>query len=193
MVNGQYRRFVDEGGYDARGYWSDEGWQWKEDQTRPWLWDAPTYNRPSAPVVGITFYEACAYAAWAGDRLPSEEEWVRAARGDMDGRKYPWGDDFDKKKANTEESGLNQPTPVCAYPDGVSPHGCYDMAGNVWEWTDSLYDEDEDEDEDEGEDRRVMRGGRYFFEAEVSGCSSRSGNLHALRVVDVGFRLSRTP
>lgn len=189
VTNGQYRRFMSDDGYEKRNYWSDEGWEWVKEQSekQPRLWDEITYNRPSAPVIGINFYEAEAYATWADGRLPTEEEWERAARGDTDVRRYPWGDDFDRNKTNMSETDLNRPTPVCAFPDGVSPYGCYDMTGNVWEWTRSLYEKDED--------TRVLRGGSYWNdEAAFSGCSSRGG-LPPLYIWDglVGFRLSRTP
>ncbi len=91
------------------------------------------------PVTGVAQYGAAAYAKWAGKSLPSEEQWEKAARG-VDGRIYPWGEEFDKQRCNTRESGRGGTTEAGTFdPAGVSPWGCSDFAGNVWEWTSSRY------------------------------------------------------
>lgn len=103
------------------------------------------------PVVYVDIDDARAYAKWAGKRLPTEAEWQLAAQG-TDGRKWPWGEAFDPARCNGWGAGT---TPVHTYPDGRSPFGCFDMAGNVWQWTDS--------EVDDGHTRFVIiRGGSYF-------------------------------
>jgi formylglycine-generating enzyme required for sulfatase activity len=126
------------------GYWiakNDVTWgQYKRfcEETKRVLPPLPTFPfDDSHPVVWITLQDARDYASWAGCRLPTEEQWEKAARG-TDGRIYPWGDHFDASKCQTsvgkEASGT---APADHFPDGASPFGCLDMAGNVWQWTDS--------------------------------------------------------
>ena len=185
LTNGQYRRFVGAGGYVEQKYWSADGWAWREKEKidKPVAMEMPPYNLLSAPIVGVSWYEGEAYARWAGKRLPTEQEWERAARGDEDGRKYPWGDEFDEAFCNTGYK-IKQPTQVGNYPEGISPHGCYDMAGNVWEWTDSWYDENRDS--------RVLRGGSWSDLQYDARCAFRLLNGPGLLNDDVGFRFSRT-
>lgn len=130
-----------------------------EDWARVYNWDPEkrTYpaGRSNQPVVLVTWEEAAAYCAWAGGRLPTQEEWERAARG-IDGRSYPWGETFTPAHANTRESGVGGPTPVGVFVEGESSSGALDMAGNVWEWTASDYDPN----------TKVLRGGAWNFPAE---------------------------
>ena len=100
-----------------------------------WGGKAPPDELRDHPVVYVSWRDCVAYAEWAGVRLLTEQEWEKAARG-IDGRVYPWGDEFDSARCNTYESGIGATTPVGRYsPGGDSPCGCADMAGNVWEWT----------------------------------------------------------
>ena len=116
------------------------------------------------PVVNITWAEAAAFAEWAGKRLPSVAEWEKAARG-SDGRRYPWGEEFDALRCNTAESGIGEQTVAGRYPRGVSPYGCYDMFGNVTQW---CHDEMPLED---GTDRGRAVCGVNFIEAGIeAGC-----------------------
>ena len=137
VTNQQYKAFIEAGGYENEKLWDTEGWDWrmKNNITLPAFWDDEKWNSPSHPVVGVSFYEAQAYARSQGKRLPNELEWERAARG-AEGNAYPWGNQFDPEKCNTKESGSGKTSRVTRYPNGVSPSGCYDMVGNVWEWTD---------------------------------------------------------
>ncbi|MEI8166300.1 MAG: bifunctional serine/threonine-protein kinase/formylglycine-generating enzyme family protein [Chloroflexales bacterium] len=146
VTNAQFRPFVEGDGYTKRAYWDDAGWQWRTENQRiqPAYWNAAQWNGDNQPVVGVTLCEAVAYTRWlraqTGQhfRLPTEAQWEKAARG-TDGRIYPWGNTWDAKLANSSESNLGKTAPVGQYPNGASPYGALDMAGNVWEWTRSVY------------------------------------------------------
>jgi formylglycine-generating enzyme required for sulfatase activity len=182
VTNEKYRAFILAGGYEKQQYWSDDGWKWKtrNNITGPGHWNDKQWNKPDHPVVGVSYYEAEAYATWAGKRLPTEQEWEKAARGE-DGRQYPWGEEFDKKKCNSIESGIDHTTPVSQYTHGISPYGCYDMVGNVWESCSSQYDK-----KDGG---RVIRGGSWLNFPEFLRVSYRGENFADARFNTFGFRL----
>ncbi|MBZ0160237.1 MAG: formylglycine-generating enzyme family protein [bacterium] len=169
--------------YKNKDRWSENGWKWKETErvNEPASWNAPEGNQPDHPVVGVSLYEAEAYAKWAGKRLPTEQEWERAARG-TDGRVYPWGDEFDKEKCNSWEADIGRTTPVTKYVNGLSPDGCYDMAGNVWEWTASRE-----------EDFFVIRGGSWYDATQLVRSAFRSKGMLTFRYDNVGFRCAKTP
>lgn len=183
VTNEQYRRFIDSGGYTNRECWSEDGWRWREagKVVQPDHWDNPKWTQPDHPVVGVSWYEAEAYAKWAGKRLSTEQEWEKAARG-TDGRIYPWGDEFDKEKCNSAESGIEGTSSVTKYVNGLSPYGCYDMAGNVWEWTSSQ----------EGA-ARVLRGGSWYSIAYSVRSANRNYSPPSNRDANVGFRCAKTP
>ncbi len=182
VTNEKYRAFIEAGGYGNQAYWSSKGWQWKTENniTGPDYWNDGKWNQPDYPVVGVSYYEAEAYAMWARKRLPTEQEREKAARGE-DGREYPWGEEFDKTRCNSVESGIGHTTPVTQYPKGVSPYGCYDMAGNVWEWCADWYDEKAG--------LRMFRGGAWIDEPDDLRVSSECSYVTGDRSNFLGFRL----
>ena len=174
VTNNDYRQFIQANGYHQQRYWTTAGWAWVQASRRehPLDWPgAPWQERPNDhPVQYISWYEAMAYVRWLAEatnapyRLPTEAEWEKAAGWDDQAKKkreYPWGDEFDGRRCNVRGNG---PTPVGAYPNGASPYGALDMAGNVWEWTSSLrwlypYRPDDGRQDLEAGGERVIRGG----------------------------------
>ncbi len=146
----QYGQFMKAGGYQTQKWWSPQGWQ----QQQVAQLSAPLYWTDDAsfddhPVCGVSWYEADAYARFVGKRLPTESEWAKAAGWNAEAAKmqrYPWGDTFPRAGVLSGGSCCNyghqigNTTPVEAYPQSVSPYGCLDMLGNVWEWTDTWFD-----------------------------------------------------
>lgn len=127
VTNALYGRFVRETGYKA-----------------PKCWDDPEWNVPDRPVVGVSWYDAKAYAEWAGERLPTEAEWEKAARGGLEEQEYPWGNEFARGYANYAgvdgRDRWENISPVGRFPP--NGYGLYDMSGNVWEWCADWYDKD---------------------------------------------------
>ena len=116
------------------------------------------------PVVWVSLDDARAYAAWLGKRLPSDVEWQRAAQGD-DGRKWPWGNEFDPRKCNSDTPGT---VPVNQFVENVSPYGAADMVGNVWEWIDVICS-------DSWHNWCFIRGGSYYFARDFDVVYRRRG------------------
>jgi formylglycine-generating enzyme required for sulfatase activity len=184
VTNDHYKVFMLANGYGSQNYWSEEGWAWKKENqvNQPNYWTDPEWNKADHPVVGVSYYEAEAYASWAGKHLPTEQEWEKAARG-TDGREYPWGNDFDKSKCNSEESGIDATTPVTKYAKGISPSGCFDMAGNVHEWCASWYSQ--------SRNLRVIRGGSWSNRPGYLRASTRDWYTADTRYNDIGCRLAQ--
>jgi gamma-glutamyl hercynylcysteine S-oxide synthase len=134
-----FAAFIDDGGYDDPALWSPRGWEWRLDQDAeaPRFWGedewAP-YLVPNHPVVGANAFEAEAYASWRSWRLPSEDEWERACRGD-DARDYPWGPAWREDACAHRTHGPRCTSPIGIYPAGVSPFGVWELVGCVWQWT----------------------------------------------------------
>ncbi len=135
VTNTSYQQFINAGGNSQQQYWSPDGWQWFQKNKGPQNYNG--YTNSKQPRVGISWYEADAYARWRGCRLPTEAEWEYAARGPQSPI-YPWGDVYDSAKLNAG-SKVGKTANVGGYPSGKSWIGTFDMAGNVWEWVNDWY------------------------------------------------------
>jgi formylglycine-generating enzyme required for sulfatase activity len=131
VTNTAFDAFVDAGGYTNQQFWSTDGWAWLSEKDASRLPLHCQGDVPNAPRMCLTWFEAEAYATWRGGRLPTEAEWELAARG-PESTVYPWGDAFDRDRANIINS--IGPKPVGSYPTGASWVGANDMAGNAMEW-----------------------------------------------------------
>ena len=165
VTEGEYQRFILETEVEEiPDHWKDH---------------APPAYRANHPVYGVSWQGALLYAEWVSERtarqcrIPTEAEWERAARG-TDARTFPWGNHFDAWRCNTREGGLGNTTPVGIYADGASPCGAMDLAGNVEEYTASLYwpyPKSSFEDPDYWS-YRATRGGVWNLDADLARCSS---------------------
>jgi len=169
----QYKVFLDSGANRVDHWWGTDGWDWVNGQKDGWGrenrwlpdgWEIQIQH-PYHPVVGVSAFEAEAYCTWLSAqmkkiiRLPLEEEWEYAARGD-DGRPFPWGELFDSNLANTLESGRFDKVDATSIAGDTSPFGVMDMAGNVQQWTSSMYMPAPGERTPPGP-LRIARGGSY--------------------------------
>jgi gamma-glutamyl hercynylcysteine S-oxide synthase len=138
--NRRYREFVAAGGYLDEALWSPDGWRWAQRSgvTAPLSFDSEQLAGDDQPVGGVSWYEAQAFATWAGRRLPTSAEWEKAARGE-DGRTFPWGDALPHSGLCNFNNKRNTTAPLGTYPDGASPYGLHDMAGNVNNWVQDVY------------------------------------------------------
>ncbi len=213
VSNADWQRFIDDGGYRTRAWWSERGWTHRSEHglVRPQFWQADGSRRrfglvedipADEPVQHVCYFEAEAYAAWAGARLPTELEWEKAciwdpARGRR--RRWPWGDTaLTEALANVGGEAL-RPAPIGAYPAGASAYGVEQLIGDVWEWTSSdflpwpgfrpmLYAQYSAPFF--GGDYKVLRGGSWAVAASTIRPSFRNWDLPLRRQIFSGVRLA---
>lgn len=219
VTSGQYAEFIADGGYEDPRWWSEAGWKRRceAELTMPAFWqrDGDGWMRrrfgvmePVAaeePVLHVCYYEAEAYASWAGKRLPSEQEWEKAARYDPATghcRRYPWG----AAEPSPQHANLGQrhlrPAPVGAYPKGASALGVQQMLGDVWEWTSSdfrgypdfeAFPYAEYSEVFFGDSHKVLRGGSFGTDPAACRASFRNWDYPVRRQIFSGFRCARDP
>lgn len=178
VTNAAFEAFVEAGGYQDEGIWSEAGWTWLQKQNTDRLpVTCSSSDVPDHPRVCITWFEAEAYANWRGGRLPTEAEWEYAARG-PDSLVYPWGDEWDPALANVVDSASL--VPVGTYPAGVSWVGAFEMSGNAMEWVADwlytrYYEEGENVDPQGPETgaRKVEKGGWWGNDPYVARAAYR--------------------
>jgi iron(II)-dependent oxidoreductase len=217
VTNGQHRRFVEDGGYDDPRWWTAAGWAWRQEAglTAPQFWrrDGDRWARlrfgtleplpDDEPVQHVCWFEADAYARWAGRRLPTEAEWEKAAVHDPAtgaSRPWPWGDaPPTRERANLGQRHLG-PAPVGAFPDGASAVGCHQMVGDVWEWTASdfapypgfeWFPYAEYSDVFYGDGYKVLRGSSWATDPSVGRTTFRNWDHPIRRQIFAGFRTAR--
>lgn len=172
-------------------------------------------NKRDYPVVNVSWLDAMAYVQWLNEemrpalqgdprlaalvlRLPTEAEWEKAARG-VYGNIYPWGNEFDKNRCNSYESGKMDTMPVNAFPNGASPYGCEQMSGNVWEWTHTLFEkypyapDTKRENESDQNGVRVVRGGSFIGNRQYVRMAVRFRDFPDYRGGNLGFRVILAP
>jgi iron(II)-dependent oxidoreductase len=215
VTNAEYARFVEEGGYQRREFWSEEGWAYleREGWAHPLYWtrDGEGWRertmfedarlKPHHPVTGVSWYEAEAYARFVGKRLPTEAEWEKAASWDDEKKRrlrFAFGDSVpsERQVANFDFRFWGT-TPVNSFPEGASPYGCFDMTGNVWEWTSDHFEGYEgfkafpypeySEEWFDG-DHRVLRGGSWATAVPVLRTSFRNFFRRHFRIAFAGLR-----
>ena len=218
VTNGEYLQFMEAGGYERRELWSEAGWSWRSEnpsQAAPkyWAksggsWQTAWYDRTHEvktdhPVCHVNFYEAEAFARWAGKRLPTEPEWEAAATWDparQAQRAYPWGE----RPPTVADANLDQlmfeTTPVGSYRTNVSAIGCYGMIGDVWEWTASdfqpypgyeTFPYPEYSEVFYGAEYKVLRGGCWATRPGVIRSTFRNWDYPIRRQIFSGFRCAR--
>ena len=220
VSNADFMKFIKAGGYEEYKYWLADGWDLVQEQE----WKAPLYWEehedekgrwikkdfrgvqdidPDEPVTNVSYYEADAYARWAGKRLPTEAEWEKAASWNEDLQRktvYPWGDNPEpiSEHANLLESYLWGPSKIGSYPMGKSYYGCHQMIGDVWEWTSSEYvlypgfmSKFPEYTDKWAVNQKVLRGGCFATPAKQIRNSYRNYFKPHERILFAGFRCAQ--
>ncbi|MCP4374370.1 MAG: SUMF1/EgtB/PvdO family nonheme iron enzyme, partial [Deltaproteobacteria bacterium] len=192
VTNCWFEEFINASGYKNKEYWSDEGKMWLKrlKAEQPERWNDRKWKCPNSPVVGVSWYEVYAFTRWLTIELndgyeyslPDENEWEAVASG-RERRKYTWGNEWDKDKCNNNEINIEKTSPVGIFKRGNSPEGIADLSGNVWEWTDSWYDEKKK--------KFVLRGGSWGSACDNCWWAYRHRNEPGIRN-NIGFRCART-
>ena len=217
VTNADYLAFMEAGGYDDPRHWHPDGWEWRcrsgkrapafwtRDQSGLWLRRRFGRTEPvplDEPVQHVCWYEADAYARWAGKRLPTEAEWEKAARWDpaaQRSRRYPWGDTYEEGRANLGQR-LLRPAPVGAYASGASAYGVRQLIGDVWEWTSTdfhgypgfrSFPYKEYSEVFFGPDYKVLRGGSWATHPIAVRGTFRNWDFPIRRQIFSGFRCAR--
>ncbi|AGB26193.1 TIGR03440 family protein [Mycobacterium sp. JS623] len=213
VTNGEWRQFIDDGGYEQQRWWSERGWRHRQEAglSAPQFWNADgTRTRfghveeipAHEPVQHVTYFEAEAYAAWAGARLPTEEEWEKAAAWDPAAgkrRRFPWGTTEPTEHLANLGGDALRPAPAGAYPASASAYGAEQMLGDVWEWTTSplrpwpgftpmLYEQYSQPFFDG--DYKVLRGGSWAVAQAILRPSFRNWDHPIRRQIFSGVRLA---
>ncbi|WP_283133213.1 ergothioneine biosynthesis protein EgtB [Rhizohabitans arisaemae] len=218
VTNGRYLEFIESGGYGDPRWWTPEGWEWRmgTGAFAPLFWsrDSSGWLRtrfgrvealpPAEPVQHVCWYEADAYARWAGRRLPTEAEWEKACGWDAGAdraRRHPWGDAPPAAELANLAQRRAGPSPVGAFPAGVSPYGVEQMIGDVWEWTSSFFTGypgfssfpyREYSEVFFGRDYRVLRGGSWATHPTAIRTTFRNWDYPIRRQIFSGFRCARS-
>jgi hypothetical protein len=194
----EYGEFVAARGYEVQRFWEAAGWEFRQEGewSEPYGWAAQV-ERQNRPVVGVSWYEACAYCRWRSEdmpetvRLPTEEEWEAAARpakGD-----YPWGKPEPTAEHANFGKNVGRPSPVGVYPVGAGRGGHLDLAGNVWEWCADEVSSDEGLGERGRDSSRPLRGGSSWGGASYLRVDARNRLPASSRFDSVGFRVCVAP